>query len=322
MNIAELTDQVRRAAGNTLDMLELKNKLDSMGIFLENIYQELEMSSSYVDCHRDISTARERVQPHSHSFYELIFCCSSDNIQYLLGSQRYRLQKGDVLFIPPGVSHGPLFPEVMDRPYERIVVWINAELLQQFYRKWPEIEHASGCWRSSYLLRTRGTYWEDPIGETFRRGCSESDKRHPGWEAALYGNTTLLITLLNRALLSDRMHPPSEQNELLDKLLEYVESRLKEKISISSAARQLLVSESTITHLCRNRLGISFYRYVTQKRLTVAKQLMTECIPLGQIGEMAGFCDYSAFYRAFKQEYGISPREYRNLQDINNRNLH
>ena len=322
MNIAELTDQVRRAAGNTLDMLELKNKLDSMGICLENIYQELEMSSSYVDSHRDISTARERVQPHSHSFYELIFCCSSDNIQYLLGSQRYRLQKGDVLFIPPGVSHGPLFPEVMDRPYERIVVWINAELLQQFYRKWPEIEHASGCWRSSYLLRTGGTCWEEPIGETFRRGCSESAKRHPGWEAALYGNTTLLITLLNRALLSDRKHPPTEQNELLDELLEYVESHLKEKITIRSAARQLLVSESTITHLCRNRLGISFYRYVTQKRLTVAKQLMTEGIPLGQIGEMAGFCDYSAFYRAFKQEYGISPREYRNLQDINNRNLH
>ena len=37
MNIAELMDQVRRAAGNTLDMLELKNKLDSMGICLENI---------------------------------------------------------------------------------------------------------------------------------------------------------------------------------------------------------------------------------------------------------------------------------------------
>jgi AraC-like DNA-binding protein len=322
MNIAELMDQVRRSAGNTLDMLELKNKLESMGICLENIYQELEMSSSYVDSHRDISTALERVKPHSHSFYELIFCCSCDNIQYLLGSQRYRLQKGDVLFIPPGISHGPLFPEVMHRPYERIVVWVNAELLQQFYRKWPEIEYTGGCRNSSFLLRTGGTYWEDPIGETFRRGCSESDKRYPGWEAALYGNTTLLITLLNRALLSDSTHPPSERDELLDELLEYVETHLREKISISSAARQLLVSESSITHLCRTRLGISFYRYVTRQRLAVAKQLMTEGFPLGQIGEMAGFCDYSAFYRAFKQEYGISPREYRNLQDINNRNLH
>lgn len=314
MKIAELMDQVRRASGNILDMMELKNTLDHMGICLENIYQELEMNSSYVDSHRDISTDRERIQPHSHSFYELIYCCSCGNVQYLLGSQRYQLQKGDVLFVPPGVSHGPLFPEVMDRPYERIVVWVNAELLQQFYQRWPEIEYAGGFWQSSYLLRTGGTRWEEPVSETFRRGCAESDKHYPGWEAALYGNTTLLITLLNRVLLSDGRHPPTEKNELLDELLEYVESHLTEKITISSAARQLLVSESTVTHLCRNRLGISFYRYVTQQRLTVAKQLMTEGIPLGQIGEMAGFCDYSAFYRAFKQEYGFSPRQYRIIQ--------
>ena len=54
----------------------------------------------------------------------------------------------------------------------------------------------------------------------------------------------------------------------------------------------------------------------------VARQYMRQGIPLGQIWEQAGFCDYSAFYRAFRQEYGFSPREYRNLQEINNRNLH
>lgn len=321
MKITEVMDQVRQAAGNTLDMLELKHKLDGMGICLENIYQELEMSSAYADSHRDISTARERVQPHSHSFFELILCCSCENVQYLLGSQRYRLQKGDVLMIPPGVSHCPLFPETMHRPYERIVVWVNAELLLQFYQKWPEMKYDRERRNSRYLLRTGGTYWEGPITEAFQRGCNESEKRLPGWEAALYGNTTLLITLLNRALLSDQGHPVSEHNELLDELLKYVENHLQEKISISSAARQLLVSESTITHLCSRRLGISFYRYVTQQRLMVAKQLMQEDLPLGQIGEMAGFCDYSSFYRAFRQEYGFSPREFRSLQDISSKTL-
>lgn len=54
----------------------------------------------------------------------------------------------------------------------------------------------------------------------------------------------------------------------------------------------------------------------------VAKQLMQGPLPLGQIWELAGFCDYSVFYRAFKQEYGMSPRDFRSLQDINNKSLH
>ena len=36
---------------------------------------------------------------------------------------------------------------------------------------------------------------------------------------------------------------------------------------------------------------------------------------LEQVGEQVGFSDYSSFYRAFKQEYGISPRQYRKLQE-------
>jgi AraC-like DNA-binding protein len=312
VKIAEVMDEVRRASGNVLDMLELKQKLDGMGISLENIYQELEMSSAVADSHRDISTRQERLQPHSHSFFELIYCCNCDDVQYLLGSQRYRLRQGDVLLIPPGVRHCPLFPEVMRRPYERIVVWINAEVLRKLCQRWPEIRNH---WGESRLLRTAGSEWEKTIAETFQRGCRESEQRLAGWEAALYGNTTMLITLLNRALDMEQQQPDAEHRDLLDKLLAYVEGHLQEKISVRSAARHLLVSESTITHLCRRRLGTSFYRHVTGQRLAAAKRYMRRGIPLGQVWEMAGFCDYSAFYRAFKQEFGFSPREFRDLQD-------
>lgn len=311
MKISEVMDRVRQASGSMQDMLELKNRMDGMGISMENLYQEMEMRSSYADSHRDISDGCDRVQPHSHSFYELIYCISSDNVQYLLGAQRYNLRNGDVLLIPPGVSHCPLFPEIMHRPYERIVVWVNAEMLRQLCLRWPEIQP----WSEGRLLRTAGTAWETSIGKVFRRGCNESEKRELGWEAALYGNTTLLITMLGRALVSEGISTSSERSELLDELLRYVEANLREKISVSSAARHLLVSESTVTHLCSRRLGISFYRYVTQQRLVACRTYMRDGVPLGRVWELAGFCDYSAFYRAFRKEYGFSPRDFRDFQE-------
>ena len=314
MKLLELMDNIRRVQGSSEEMLALMKTLDDAGIRLENIYQELEMSSAYVDSHRDTSTATSPISPHSHSFYELIYCCSCDNVQYLLGSRRYRLQRGDIILIPPGVTHCPLFPESMQFPYERIVVWVNEALLQEFTAHWPGVEYAGREKMQHALLRTAGSVWEEPLRDTFQRGCRESERRLSGWEAALYGNTLYLLMLLNRAI-SEQRQPRVERSELLDELLRYVERHYREKITLRSAARQLLVSESSITHSFQKRMGISFYQYVTKRRLSAARRLIEDGAPLGQVGECVGFCDHSAFYRAFRREYGIAPSEYRSLQN-------
>ena len=313
MKLSELMQQIQKAAGSEPDMMALKKKCDAMGIDLEAIYQELEMTSSYAESHRDISREAGLVKLHSHSFYEMIYCVGCDNIQYIIGTERYRLQRGDVIWVPPGVGHCPLFPAAMKKPYERIVLWVNAEQMLEFFSRWPDLDLNRKLSRRHYLLRTAGLPQERELREAFQRGCRESEKRLPGWEAALYGNTNLLLTMLARAMHGEGEPPLREKTELLDELLAYVSAHLLEKITVSETARQLHVSESTLTHLCTKRLGLSFYRYVTQQRLDRARRLMPECGDLGTVAEQSGFSDYTAFFRAFKQEYGLSPSEYRKI---------
>lgn len=200
----------------------------------------------------------------------------------------------------------------MKRPYERIVLWVNAEKMTEFFTRWPDVnlQRDLSC---QYLLRTAGMARERELREAFQRGCRESEKRLPGWETALYGNTNLLLTLLIRAMNGRGEQPLREKTELLDELLSYVSEHLQERITVSDTARKLHVSESTITHLCSKRLGLSFYRYVTQQRLDRARRLMLEKGDLSTVAEQAGFCDYTAFFRAFKREYGLSPGEYRKI---------
>lgn len=314
MKLADLARQLQQAIGSEPDMIALKQKLDALGINLENIYQELEMSSSFADSHRDISRESGLFRPHSHSFFELIYCINCDDMQYLLGAERYKLQRGDVIWIPPGVSHCPLFPSSMKAPYERIVLWVNAERMLEFLSRWPELDQQQRP-RQHYLLRTVGTPRERELRDAFYRGCRESEKRLPGWEAAFFGNTSMLLTLLIRAMNGNNTHPLREKSELLDKLLTFVSEHLHERITVSDTAQALHVSESTVTHLCSKRLGLSFYRYVTQQRLDRARQLMLESRDLNTVAEKAGFCDYTAFFRAFKQEYGLSPSEYRKIHN-------
>ena len=313
MKLVDLMQQIQQASGSEPNMMALKEKCDTLGINLENIYQELEMNSAYADSHRDISREAGVVRLHSHSFYELIYCVSCDNVQYLVGTERYRLQRGDIMWIPPGVSHGPLFPDVMKKPYERIVLWVNAEKMVEFFSRWPEGNLRRNIDCRHYLLRTAGMTQERDLREAFQRGCRESERRLPGWETALYGNTNLLLTLLMRAMDGKGELPLREKTELLDELLSYVSEHLQDRITVSDTAQTLHVSESTVTHLCSKRLGLSFYRYVTQQRLDRARRLMMENGDLSAVAEQSGFCDYTAFFRAFKREYGLSPGEYRKI---------
>lgn len=284
--------------------------LKSSGMEPGAVYQELEMSSRYVDTHQDVTYPGTNVSLHSHNFYEILFCHSTGGAEYLVGPDRYRLQRGDIILIPPGVSHRPLLPENMSEPYRRDVLWINTEVVEQL-KTMDNLRIP----QESPLLRTAGTRWEF-IGELFRHGVREYEGRQTGWEEIILGNTIQILVYLRRAIL-DRSAAPlkAEKPELLDQVLAYIEDHLAEKISLGEIAKHFWVSQSTISQTFRNKMGVSFYRCVTQRRLIAAKSLIIEGLPLESVGQKVGFSDYSSFYRAFKQEFGISPRQFRKKQD-------
>lgn len=287
----------------------------SMGMEPGDIYQELEMESRFVDTHRDISDVGSVVNLHSHSFYELLYCRSECQVEYLVGTQRYLLKKGDVVVVPPGISHRPLLRREMQEPYVRDVLWISEEFMRQICRWYPDTlkqVHQNGA-----LLRIDEPL-QEPIGKIFEQGIRESEERRGEWELAVIGNTISLLSQLRRACVDKTVQPmKAEQPEMLDRVLDYIEENLAGKITLGDVAHHFFVSESTITQLFRKKMGVSFYHCVTQRRLIAAKELIDRNVKLDHVSERVGFADYSTFYRAFKKEYGISPVQYRKLQNHN-----
>ena len=56
------------------------------------------------------------------------------------------------------------------------------------------------------------------------------------------------------------------------------------------------------------------WEYIVLKRLVLARSMILDGVPVSDAAKDCSFQDYSTFYRAFKQEFGISPRRYRELQ--------
>ena len=291
----------------------LRQELEGRGSSWGDMYQELEMSHRYVDAYRHESMEGGHVPLHSHSFYELMYCRNSCGIEYLLGPSRYRLQRGDLVFAPPGIDHRPLLTGRLVEPCRRDVVWISREFMARLTQAFPF--PAAIDWEQPFLLRTAGTPWE-PLGGRVHTSVEEALRRGPGWEAVVAGDTVVLLTLLARALSGQEAAPlaPAEKPELLERVLAHIEAHLGEQITLADTAKHFWVSQSKISQTFRQKLGVSFYRCVTQRRLIAAKSLIIQGVPLNEVNGWVGFADYSTFFRAFKREYGIAPSRFRALQ--------
>lgn len=289
----------------------LPEELAKLGIDPGNFYQELEMDSPYVDTHQDISYSNTNIHFHSHAFYEILCCRNTCGAEYLVNSERYKLQKGDIIFVPPGTSHRPLLPETVTQPYIRDVLWISESFFSSVLPLFPNM--IPDNYAKPGLFRTAGTQWEY-ICDLFRKGVAEAESKTECWEAIVCANAVTILAHLSRTTFDLHTKPlKAEKPELLDQVLAYVEAHLSDRLTLADIAHQFFVSESTITQTFRKKMGVSFYRCVTQRRLIAAKALIEQGLSMETVAESVGFSDYSSFFRAFKQEYGISPRQYRKM---------
>ncbi len=102
-----------------------------------------------------------------------------------------------------------------------------------------------------------------------------------------------------------------DKNPLLYQITVYVKVHLSEKLTLTTVADHFGVSVSTVTQLFHKKARITFHEYVTDCRMEKAQMLILRGRPLETVGKEVGYRDHSTFYRAFRQKYGVSPREYR-----------
>ena len=281
------------------------------GIAIGNLYQELEMSSSLVSFHRDITYGRQSISLHSHSFYEIMLCRSSDRVEYLVGTNRYRLSAGDLILVAPGVSHKPILPDDMQYAYERDILWVSADLVERICELFPN-SVLTGVEGFS-LLRTKGTEWSY-IGDYFGDGLREFEEMPMGYEESGAATAMLILTHICRAAKSGEVHhSQAEQPTLLTSFIEYIENNLSEPLTLDGIAAHFYISRSAVSKFFREEMDTSFHRFLTQRRLILAKQLISEGEGMERVAQLCGFTDYSVFYKAFKKEYGLSPREFAKL---------
>lgn len=264
---------------------------------------------------QELSAGMDTLEPEkslpmlSHTFMEIFYYISGNNIGFLIGSHRYVLQKGDIVIIPPGVWHCTLRTSRSTEPCTRYLIAPKASYIQKLGS--PDLEKIASHMEQPYLLRTAGTplaYLE----RLFALCCREDALKAPFWREILDGSIRILFANMLRASQTSNFSVIKAQKDgIFEKSLSYVDEHLTEKLTLAETAQSLFTSERTITREFQKNMGISFYRYVTIRRLELSRNLLEGSMPLEDISEAVGFSDYPTFYRAFKKHFGCSPRQMR-----------
>lgn len=271
--------------------------------------QSMERSTFEVFHYRD--ERMQKVDLHHHIFYEVYYFLSG-NISYNIEGRIYKLQPYDLLFISPTELHQPLIGS--DMPYERIVLWINRGYLQSLSSPLADLTQ---CFDAKYLghknLVRPTLSQQNLLNMRFEQLNEEVYGKSFGSEIYAKGIFMQFMVELNRMFIqTDSLHPPiQDASPLIKNVLKFIDNNFSDSnISLSSVADRFFISKYYLARQFNATVGISLYKYITLKRMQKASIMLSNGQAPSQVYLNCGYSDYSNFYRAFLNEYGISPSEY------------
>ena len=225
-------------------------------------------------------------ESHCHGQFEMIAVVSGD-ITVMTEGQPYRLQKNQVLIIPPLFYHSVTANE--KGRYRRITALFGLDAIPMVLQK-----EFSGQGRASAVEPSQIT----KLAEV----CQRED---PAFYAPLL--QSLMTEILYDTLQMPQALTGIETDEFLQTAFAYIEQHLHEKILLDDLAKATTRSKSSFCHLFEKKMNISPKQYILQKKLALAAGLIDEGIPPTVAATQIGYENYSNFYRLYVKQFGINP---------------
>ena len=110
---------------------------------------------------------------------------------------------------------------------------------------------------------------------------------------------------------------PRKQEEYIEKFIEicnYISAHCSDELNLEAVASMSGFSKFYFSRLFKQFTNVSFYKYVNQKRIEKAAEMLTEPnISITNVALSCGFESLSSFIRMFKIVKGCTPTEFRNM---------
>lgn len=252
----------------------------------------------------------------SQGCYKIFFSLSGQKT-FHIDEQAHDCLLGDVFLISPQEWH--YFSGYSDEEdHERVVCFIYPAFLRECCTDDTDLSHcfSQACTQNSHKL-SLSTSEQEQLMRYFSRLDSKEDfgqdilDRSIFLEALVYLNR---IYIEHSRLSQEADALPSRMPPQINEVIAYINHHLCEDLSTNSLAERFFLSPSYLCKLFRNATGTTLHKYVTAKRITLAKNLLADGMSVSATCSVCGFNDYSNFIKIFTKSVGVPPKKYATLQ--------
>jgi AraC family L-rhamnose operon transcriptional activator RhaR len=253
---------------------------------------------------------------HDHDFLECVYIAEGAGYHHL-GDQVHKVRKGQVFFIPIGISHvfRPISSDKARNPLSVFNCVFSPLLLHKLsafasdYRSVQFINDMESGHFPYYSCMDTNSQFE----KLFLSMHREFELPQSGSSDYLHTLLLQLIIALQRSVAnaSPAKARAPQQPEFI-KLLNELDQRFQQELTLAKLAETSGWSERHLQRLFQQYTKQSFHRYLQNLRIQKSQELLRGSqLKISTIAEMVGYRDIHSFNTLFKRCTGMTPSVYR-----------
>ena len=238
---------------------------------------------------------------HFHRNMEILYVCEGE-LESTINGEEHTFLKDEIACIPQFISHSFHTP-VHCKTIVLIIPYLYSADLQKHFQEKHISYHLTNVNSNRRVLEIL-RYFQ----ARFKEEARPNEFFIKGFVNTLFGMLLSAYTLVQKK--SDNM--PT----VISVLLEYIENNYKENISLDSLAKMVGYNKDYLSKQFNKCVQISIPHYINKVRVENALLSLTNDNEQNilSVALDCGFNSLTTFYRAFKEIYDISPKDY--LQNL------